>query len=136
MEEWFLDLLLIAIAVAVVIALVEYLSTAALLSPSHYADRLMKKVLEGIVAQEELDDGLRDEARAILEAGNNVAWFEWVKHNQDQLSGELLKTAKRAMKIKKFAIVFALSVIALLVMLAVIFGENEAPQRTFELWKR
>ena len=130
------EILLLALAILAIIVAIEALPTEILLSPSRYADRLAKKALEGIVAQTELDKGLRDEARAILEAEDRIGWFDWIRHNQDQLPEDLLKTAKRAMKIKKFGTVFFLSVLGTLVILAIVFGENDAPKHTFEIWKR
>ena len=114
------EIKLVVWAVILIISLLLLIVQA----PQLYVNYLVKKVLNGATVQQDgLDDGLRNEARAILDARDYGYGFAWIKHNQAQLSGELSEMAQKAIKTNGIANVYIFSLIAIAVALAVIFSE-------------
>ena len=73
--------------------------------------------------QEELSDKLKDEAKTIVEGGEEyVVILDWIKRNQDQFSGELLKTARRAIIVSKICRMYFWILMALIVAVVAYSG--------------
>ena len=112
-------------AIAAIVAVVVVMSvafTAMFFGPDFYRDHLMVKALKRAVEQEELSDSLKEEAKALLKGDDNLSRLKWIKNNQDQFSGELLKMAQKAIRTDEMSGIYFWSLIALVVAIAVIFG--------------
>ena len=70
-------------------------------SPFRRAAYLKQKIMREIVAHDKLGDGLKDEARFMLEEhkGYDILGTDWIKHNEGQFSGELLAMAKETVEL-------------------------------------
>ena len=109
-------------AILVIISITVVLPVA-LKIPGFYAQHLVKKALREIMTQEELSASLKDEAKALLEGKDNLSLVDWIEHNQDQFSGELLKMAQKAIRANKISKVYFVVLIVFIVMAVAIISD-------------
>ena len=92
------------LVVIAIIASVGTLFLYLLFFPFTYINYLQERVLKAIVSRSELDAGLKNEAKAILESKEFCSYVfatDWIKLNKDQFSGELLAVAKREIVVSR-----------------------------------
>ena len=81
--------------------------------PGWYHKRLVRNMVNEVIAQKRLDAASRNAISRMLETGDHYDLVNWVRQNEDKLSGEMLAITKRVVN------TYAGSVVAFLIFVVV-----------------